>query len=94
MIEKELDLGKSERCIGARTNRKNVCLKNERDREQYKLLVPHISEKLIELMNDIMLYIQEKAKSPLNEHIHIALTDHISFAIKRLKQGLTIDNPF
>ena len=85
---------KSERCIGARTNRKNVCLKNERDREQYKLLVPHISEKLIELMNDIMLYIQEKAKSPLNEHIHIALTDRISFAIKRLKQGLTIDNPF
>lgn len=69
-------------------------LKNERDREQYKLLVPHISEKLIELMNDIMLYIQGKAKSPLNEHIHIALTDHISFAIKRLKQGLTIDNPF
>ncbi|TKJ07176.1 ptsGHI operon transcription antiterminator GlcT, partial [Bacillus cereus] len=73
---------------------KMFVLKNERDREQYKLLVPHISEKLIELMNDIMLYIQGKAKSPLNEHIHIALTDHISFAIKRLKQGLTIDNPF
>ncbi|AZJ22148.1 transcription antiterminator [Bacillus wiedmannii] len=73
---------------------KMFVLKNERDREQYKLLVPHVSEKLIELMNDIMFYIQEKAKSPLNEHIHIALTDHISFAIKRLKQGLTIDNPF
>ncbi|MES5928370.1 ptsGHI operon transcription antiterminator GlcT [Bacillus cereus group sp. MG9] len=73
---------------------KMFVLKNERDREQYKLLVPHVSEKLIELMNDIMLYIQEKAESPLNEHIHIALTDHISFAIKRLKQGLTIDNPF
>lgn len=29
-------------------------------REQYKLLVPHVSEKLIELMNDIMFYIQEK----------------------------------
>ncbi|KFN03407.1 transcription antiterminator [Bacillus clarus] len=73
---------------------KMFVLKNERDREQYKLLVPHVSEKLIELMNDIMLYIQEKAQSPLNEHIHIALTDHISFAIKRLKQGFTIDNPF
>ncbi len=73
---------------------KMFVLKNERDREQYKLLVPHVSEKLIELMNDIMFYIQEKAKSPLNEHIHIALTDHISFAIKRLKQGFTIDNPF
>lgn len=56
--------------------------------------MPHISEKLIELMNDIMLYIQEKRNLHSNEHIHIALTDHISFAIKRLKQGLTIDNPF
>ncbi|EMA6341401.1 ptsGHI operon transcription antiterminator GlcT [Bacillus cytotoxicus] len=73
---------------------KMFVLKNERDREQYKLLVPHVSEQFIELMNDIMLYIQEKAQAPLNEHIHIALTDHISFAIKRLKQGLTIDNPF
>ena len=94
MIEKELDLGKKRKMYWSKNKSKNVCLKNERDREQYKLLVPHISEKLIELMNDIMLYIQEKAKSPLNEHIHIALTDHISFAIKRLKQGLTIDNPF
>ncbi len=69
-------------------------LKNEHDREQYKLLVPHVSEQFIALMNDIMLFIQEKAQAPLNEHIHIALTDHISFALKRLKQGLTIDNPF
>lgn len=61
---------------------KMFVLKNERDREQYKLLVPHVSEKLIELMNDIMLYIQEKAESPLNEHIHIALTDHISLQLK------------
>lgn len=80
--------------MGQEQIEKMFVLKNERDREQYKLLVPHVSEKLIELMNDIMFYIQEKAKSPLNEHIHIALTDHISFAIKRLKQGLTIDNPF
>ncbi|ABS22983.1 glucose PTS transporter transcription antiterminator GlcT [Bacillus cytotoxicus] len=73
---------------------KMFILKNEHDREQYKLLVPHVSEQFIALMNDIMLFIQEKAQAPLNEHIHIALTDHISFALKRLKQGLTIDNPF
>ena len=33
-------------------------------------------------------------KLPLNEHIHIALTDHIAFAIKRIKQGLEVSNPF
>ncbi|MEI4829072.1 transcription antiterminator [Bacillus sp. FJAT-53711] len=73
---------------------KMFVLTNERDREQYKLLVPHVSEKLIELMNDLMFYIQDRVDKPLNEHIHIALTDHIAFAIKRLKQGFTVDNPF
>ncbi|EJS70932.1 transcription antiterminator [Bacillus cereus] len=95
VIGKGIGFGKKANdVLGQEQIEKMFVLKNERDREQYKLLVPHISEKLIELMNDIMLYIQEKAISPLNEHIHIALTDHISFAIKRLKQGLTIDNPF
>ena len=31
---------------------------------------------------------------PLNENIHIALTDHLAFAINRMKQGLMIRNPF
>ncbi|WP_028399505.1 glucose PTS transporter transcription antiterminator GlcT [Ectobacillus panaciterrae] len=73
---------------------KMFVLKNEREREQYKMLVPHVSEQLIEIMNDVMLYIQERIESPLNEHIHIALTDHIAFAIRRLKQGFAMDNPF
>lgn len=73
---------------------KMFVLKDEREREQYKLLVPHVSENLIELMNDLMFYIQDRIGAPLNEHIHIALTDHIAFAIKRLKQGFTVDNPF
>jgi transcriptional antiterminator len=73
---------------------KMFVLKNEREREQYKMLVPHVSERLIEIMNDVMLYIQERVNTSLNEHIHIALTDHIAFAIKRLKQGFAIDNPF
>ncbi|KEK25985.1 glucose PTS transporter transcription antiterminator GlcT [Bacillus gaemokensis] len=95
VIGKGIGFGKKAKdVLEAKQIEKMFVLKNERDREQYKLLVPHVSEKLIELMNDIMLYIQEKAESPLNEHIHIALTDHISFAIKRLKQGFTVDNPF
>ncbi|MDG4655717.1 transcription antiterminator [Ectobacillus antri] len=69
-------------------------LKNEREQEQYKMLVPHVSERLIEIMNDVLLYIQQRVEAPLNEHIHVALTDHIAFAIRRLKQGFAMDNPF
>ncbi|MDM5156241.1 PRD domain-containing protein [Bacillus sp. DX1.1] len=95
VIGKGIGFGKkAKEMLEAKQIEKMFVLKNERNREQYKRLVPHVSEKLIELMNDIMLYIQERVESPLNEHIHIALTDHIAFAIKRLKQGFTIDYPF
>lgn len=73
---------------------KMFVLTNEREREQYKMLIPHVSEKLIGIMNDVMMLIQEKIAAPLDEHIHIALTDHIAFAIRRLKQGFAIENPF
>ena len=28
----------------------------------------------------------------LNEHIHIALTDHLSFAIERVRDGIHLNN--
>ncbi|SFA57068.1 transcriptional antiterminator, BglG family [Anoxybacillus pushchinoensis] len=69
-------------------------LKNEREQEQYKKLLPHVDEEFIGLMNDIIRHIQKRTNSSLNEHIHVALTDHILFAIKRLEQGMDIKNPF
>ncbi|WP_242219158.1 glucose PTS transporter transcription antiterminator GlcT [Bacillus cereus group sp. BfR-BA-01380] len=95
VIGKGIGFGKKAReMLQVEQIEKMFVLTNEREREQYKLLVPHVSEKLIELMNDLMFYIQDRVETPLNEHIHIALTDHIAFAIKRLKQGFTVDNPF
>ena len=31
---------------------------------------------------------------PLNEHIHVALTDHLVFAVSRMRRGMAIRNPF
>jgi transcriptional antiterminator len=73
---------------------KTFILKNEQEKEQYKMLMGHVSEKLVELMNEIISYIQDSVDKPLNERIHIALTDHIAFAIKRIKTGMAISNPF
>lgn len=73
---------------------KMFILTRQEEQEQYKQLVPRVSEKLIETINDIILYITSKSKAPLNEHIHIALTDHIAFAMKRKEQGIVLHNPF
>lgn len=69
-------------------------LKNQHEQEQYKQLVPQVDEKLIEVIGEIVSYISKKTQTELNEHIHIALTDHLAFAIKRAGQDMYFHNPF
>ncbi|MGD6817555.1 glucose PTS transporter transcription antiterminator GlcT [Metabacillus sp. 84] len=73
---------------------KMFVLKDEKEQEQYKLLLPHIDEDVIAIIHEVIQHIETKLKHPLNEHIHIGLTDHISFALKRIKQGMDLKNPF
>ncbi|GIO35688.1 PtsGHI operon antiterminator [Paenibacillus antibioticophila] len=73
---------------------KMFILTSRQEQEQYKQLVPQIDEQLIEIIGEIINYISEKTQSALNEHIHIALTDHLAFAIKRADQDLSFHNPF
>ncbi|MBA4494926.1 glucose PTS transporter transcription antiterminator GlcT [Paenactinomyces guangxiensis] len=69
-------------------------LVDKKEQEQYKQLISQIDEQLVELMNDVVFHIEKRFQTPLSEHIHVALTDHIGFAIKRLEQGLEFNNPF
>ncbi|WP_110111705.1 transcription antiterminator [Bacillus sp. CGMCC 1.16541] len=85
---------KKDDCIDSSDVEKMFLLKNEQEQEQYKQLLTQIDESFVELMNDIISYIQEHVQTSLNEHIHIALTDHIAFAIKRFQQGMDFRNPF
>lgn len=95
LIGKGIGFGKKKGdVIEQRDVEKWFILKNEREQEQYKKLLPHVDEEFIGLMNDIIRHIQKRTNSSLNEHIHVALTDHILFAIKRLEQGMDIKNPF
>lgn len=73
---------------------KMFILTSRHEQEQYKQLVPQVDEQLIEIIGEIITYITKKTHSPLNEHIHIALTDHLAFAIKRAEQDLSFHNPF
>ncbi|MUG86076.1 PRD domain-containing protein [Paenibacillus timonensis] len=73
---------------------KMFILTNQQEQEQYKQLVPQVDEQLIEIIGEIIMYISQKTQTELNEHIHIALTDHLAFAIKRAEQDIAFHNPF
>ncbi|TCP31799.1 BglG family transcriptional antiterminator [Scopulibacillus darangshiensis] len=73
---------------------KMFILESKKEQEQYKQLIPYVSENLIAVINEVIQYIEHHTRQALNEHIHVALTDHIAFAIKRMNQGMGISNPF
>ncbi|AQU80872.1 MULTISPECIES: PRD domain-containing protein [Planococcus] len=73
---------------------KTFLLKDENEMEQYVNLLPYIEEKLLIFIHELLLFIEEKMDKQLNEHIHVALTDHIAFAINRAKKEIQFSNPF
>lgn len=73
---------------------KMFVLKGENEQEQYKKLLPFIDDETLEVIISAIEIIRKRTKALLNEHIHVALTDHILFAINRLMRGLAIKNPF
>ncbi|MFD1020611.1 glucose PTS transporter transcription antiterminator GlcT [Thalassobacillus hwangdonensis] len=73
---------------------KTFLLSDEKEKEQYVNLMPYIDEAFIDFIHDILIYIGKRMDQELNQHIHVALTDHIAFAINRAKQGMQFHNPF
>ena len=62
-------------------------------RKEYYQLISEIDIRIIGVSEEIIA-MAESEFGPLNNHIHIALTDHISFALDRIETGLEIHNPF
>ncbi|MGD6969444.1 glucose PTS transporter transcription antiterminator GlcT [Rossellomorea vietnamensis] len=73
---------------------KMFVLKGQKEQEQYKLLLPYLEEDMLDTIISAIELIRNRTNSFLNEHIHVALTDHILFAMNRLMKGMAIRNPF
>jgi len=69
-------------------------LNDPEEQEQYKQLISTLDEGTLKVLISATELIQEQANMPLNEHIHVALTDHLFFAVSRMRQGMAIRNPF
>ncbi|WP_121613439.1 PRD domain-containing protein [Mesobacillus foraminis] len=63
-----------------------------KENEKFQQLVSRIPEEHFIISEEIISYAEHYLGSKLNEHIHIALTDHVSFAINRIKQGIYLEN--
>jgi transcriptional antiterminator len=69
-------------------------LKNEKEQENYIKLLPFIDNEFLEVIISAIDLIKQRTNSILNEHIHVALTDHLMFALTRASQGMEMNNPF
>ncbi|MGG3469124.1 transcription antiterminator [Neobacillus pocheonensis] len=80
--------------IDTDTVEKLFVLKNEKEQENYIKLLPFIDNEFLEVIISAIDLIKQRTSSQLNEHIHVALTDHLMFAITRASQGMEMSNPF
>ncbi|WP_125152068.1 PRD domain-containing protein [Clostridium rectalis] len=67
---------------------------DEKEIDSYKNVLENIDEDILAVTEEIIDMASNKLEEELNSHIHIGLADHINFALKRLKEGIDIINPF
>ncbi|MEG2292855.1 MAG: PRD domain-containing protein [Carnobacterium sp.] len=64
----------------------------ENEQENFQQLLSQIDESYFFASERIIEHAEHALKEKLNEHIHIALGDHIAFAMDRLKNGIVVRN--
>lgn len=63
-----------------------------KENDKLQQLLSRIPEEHFTISEEIITYAEEAIGSKLNERIHIVLTDHVSFAIERLQDGIQLNN--
>lgn len=73
---------------------KKFRLEQEQHIRQYQSLINQVDRAVIGIAEEIISLIAKEISPDINEHAHVALPDHIHFAIERLRNGMEIVNPF
>lgn len=67
-------------------------IKSQTLAEQFKELLANMPLEHARISNDIISYAKSELKLRLNQSIYVTLTDHINFAIERLKMNIRPEN--
>lgn len=62
------------------------------DRSQLIELLSEIQPIYLEITQNIVAYAEKNLNTSLNEHIYLALTDHLHFAVQRHQENIVITN--
>ncbi|MET2871187.1 MULTISPECIES: PRD domain-containing protein [Exiguobacterium] len=62
------------------------------ENDKFQQLLSRIPVEHFTVSEDIISYAEKRLDTSFNEHIHIVLTDHISFAIEREMDGISLRN--
>ncbi|WP_017728175.1 PRD domain-containing protein [Halalkalibacterium ligniniphilum] len=88
-----IGFGKSKNdVINSEKIEKVFVMKDEHEYEKFAEIIRTLPEEHINLAESIISYAEKELGTKLNEHIHVALTDHLSFAIERIQKGYKIHN--
>lgn len=72
---------------------KTYRMEGKAEQRRLRELVAQIPIEHLKLTQDLIEYIKSQVTTPLSESLLITLADHISFAIKRKKEGIEFTNP-
>ncbi|OPJ56280.1 BglG family transcription antiterminator LicT [Alkalithermobacter paradoxus] len=67
-------------------------MKDDLDNRKFQEVMTNTPLEYINIAEKIISYAEENLNCKLNDHVHIALTDHLAYAIERLKEGIDIKN--
>lgn len=79
-------------CLDQSKVEKIFRLESQSETNRLKKIFATVSEKEIELCNQIILYASENLNRTLSPSLYLTLTDHISFALSRMEQGITFQS--
>lgn len=69
-------------------------IEDEENRKSFNEILEKVDNKLISIVEEMLVEITNDLGEELNENIHIGLIDHLFYAIKRLRNKEEIENPF
>ncbi len=67
-------------------------IENRKIADQFKELLENIPLERMQISTDIISYAKKNMNLKLSQSIYVTLTDHINFAIERMKQGIKLQN--
>ncbi|WP_042461587.1 BglG family transcription antiterminator LicT [Neobacillus dielmonensis] len=79
--------------IDASKIEKTFVLETQGMTEKLAKLLKETPEKYLNIASKIIEYAQSQLSYKLDDYLYVALTDHLSFAISRHKQGIELKNP-